>query len=138
MVNIYILYIRSILEQSCAIWHSTLTEENRSDLERVQKNALRNILKEKYSSYTEALKTLKLETLNERREKLIIKYGKQCTKLEQTKYLFPLKKKDHLMKTRTSEPYEEVSSHTNRYRNSTIPYIQRLLNSEHKKKRNPG
>ena len=26
--NIYILYIRSILEQSSAVWHSSLTQEN--------------------------------------------------------------------------------------------------------------
>ena len=30
--NIYILYIRSLLEQSCIVWHSALTEENASDL----------------------------------------------------------------------------------------------------------
>ena len=34
---------------------------------------------EKYSNYTDALKILKLGTLNERRDKLILKYGKQCT-----------------------------------------------------------
>ena len=28
LVNIYILYIRSILEQSCQVWHSSLTLEN--------------------------------------------------------------------------------------------------------------
>ena len=35
--DIYMLYIRSILEQSCVVWHSSLTEENVLDLERVQK-----------------------------------------------------------------------------------------------------
>ena len=33
MLTAYISYIRSILEQSCVIWHSTLTEENEEDLE---------------------------------------------------------------------------------------------------------
>ena len=41
MKNIYILYIRSILEQSCVVWHSSLTEENSQDLERIQKSAVR-------------------------------------------------------------------------------------------------
>ena len=44
MVQVYITYIRSILEQSCVIWHSSLTEEDSQKLERVQKNACRNIL----------------------------------------------------------------------------------------------
>jgi hypothetical protein len=32
--NIYIIYIRSILEQSCVVWHSSLTAENAQELER--------------------------------------------------------------------------------------------------------
>ena len=32
LINIYILYIRSILEQSCQVWHSSLTLENSEDL----------------------------------------------------------------------------------------------------------
>ena len=44
LIQIYTLYIRSILEQSCQVWHSSLTQENRQDLERVQKNALKIIL----------------------------------------------------------------------------------------------
>ena len=35
--NIYILFIRSILEQSCVLWHSSLTQEDSNNLERVQK-----------------------------------------------------------------------------------------------------
>ena len=51
MKNIYILYIRSHLEQSCQVWHSSLNLENITDLERVQKNACRIILQEEYVSY---------------------------------------------------------------------------------------
>ena len=35
--EIYISYIRSIFEQSCEVWHSSLTQENENDLERIQK-----------------------------------------------------------------------------------------------------
>ena len=41
---IYILYVRSILEQSCVVWLSSLTEDNSNDLERIQKHALKIIL----------------------------------------------------------------------------------------------
>ena len=63
MKTIYISYIRSILEQSSNIWHSDLTVENRVSLERVQKNAFKNILQDKYSTYEKALLDLNLETL---------------------------------------------------------------------------
>ena len=35
--NIYFLFVRSLLEQSATVWHSSLTQENSNDLERVQK-----------------------------------------------------------------------------------------------------
>jgi hypothetical protein len=41
--NIYILYIRSVLEQSCVFWHSSITKQNQEDLKRVQKSAVRII-----------------------------------------------------------------------------------------------
>ena len=45
---IYILFVRSHLEQSATVWHSGLTPENRNDLERVQKSARKVILQQKY------------------------------------------------------------------------------------------
>ena len=42
---IYVSFIRSLLEQSCTVWHSGLTQENTNDLERVQKCALKINLK---------------------------------------------------------------------------------------------
>ena len=53
--EIFILYIRSILEQSSVVWHSSLTNENAEDLERVQKSAVKLILGEKYENYEEGL-----------------------------------------------------------------------------------
>ena len=35
LVNIYILFIRSILEQACVVWHSSITEGESEDIERV-------------------------------------------------------------------------------------------------------
>ena len=119
----------SILEQSSNIWHSTLSIENSENLERVQKNAVRNILQEKYETYDSALKLLKLETLYERREKLILKFGLKCTQLDQTKHLFPQNRTECEMETRNKEKYKVNHARTNRYKNSTVPYIQRKLNS---------
>ena len=67
---IYIQYIRSLLEQSCVLWHASLTSEDRDNIERVQKNAMRIILGENYTPYDDALETLMLAKLSDRREKL--------------------------------------------------------------------
>ena len=55
---IYILFVRSILEQSAVVWHSSLTEENRNDLDRKQKYAMKIIQQEKYKGYKKSLAKL--------------------------------------------------------------------------------
>ena len=137
MTTVYITYIRSILEQSCTIWHSDLAMEDRIALERVQKNAFRNILQNQYESYEKALVDLNMETLHKGRENLMLTYGRKCTTLPQTRDLFPLNKNYHSnsMNTKNSEKYEVLMAHTSRFQNSTVPYIQRLLNQAEKGKR---
>ena len=63
LLQIYKKFIRSRLEYSCVLWHSSLSKNNESDIERVQKAAIKVILKDKYSSYEGALKVLGLESL---------------------------------------------------------------------------
>ena len=60
--------MRSIMEQSCVVWHGSLTAENWKDLERVQENALRIIYKNECTQYKEALEDINLESLEDRRQ----------------------------------------------------------------------
>ena len=127
--NIYILYIRSLLEQSCTVWHSGLTAENSEDLERIQKCALKIILQDAYNSYESALSMLDLESLDERRERLCLQFAKKCLGHEKMKNLFPLNQKTHPMLTRFNELYQVNNAHTGRFQNSPVIYMQRLLNN---------
>ena len=131
LINIYVLYVRSILEQSCQVWHSSLTLENFQDLERVQKTALRIILKEDYISYSNALETTGLSTLFERRSKLCLKFAKSSLKHEEMKNMFPVNPVSYDLETRFREKFQVAKSRTERHKNSAIPYMQRLLNSKH-------
>ena len=112
--TIYILFVRSQLEQSAVVWSSSLTEQNKADLERVQRSALRIILGPKYESYKKALATLDLETLEERREYLCLRFAQKCTKNEKTYQMFPLKRKMHQMDTRNKEKYLVQFANTER------------------------
>ena len=58
--RIYILQVRSKLEQSAVLWHSSLTKECCDKLERVQKSALQVILGSAYTSYSDALRKMDL------------------------------------------------------------------------------
>ena len=48
------MYIRSVVEQACVVWHSSLTKGEQLDIERIQKVAMRIILKDEYINYTHA------------------------------------------------------------------------------------
>ena len=78
--NVYVLLIRSLLEQSDTFWHSSLTQENSDDLERVLKSAIKVIMGASYRSYMKSLETLDLETLSQRRENLCLKFAQSCVK----------------------------------------------------------
>ena len=126
LVNIYCLYIRSVAEQSCVVWSSSITAGEDYDLERIQRVALRIILKENYINYANALYLTNLKTLKARRSQLCKRFAIKCTKNEKTKDMFPLKQ--HNINTRYPEKYEVTKAKTNRLAISTIPYMQRQLN----------
>ena len=125
--SIYLTFIRSILEQSAVVWHSSLTKKNRRDLERVQRCAVRVIMGEKYENYKHGLQSLRLETLEKRREILCLSFAKKCIKNDKVKSLFPRNSSKHKMKKRNKRKiFKPVKS--------SIPYMVNLLNEEYGKK----
>ena len=128
LVNLYCIFIRSILEFNCAVWFSSISEEECSDLERVQKNACRLILKNKYNDYDQALACLNLQTLKERRSKLAMRFAEQCLRNEEMQYLFPkTTTKEHNL--RNTETFHVKFAHSSRLYRSSIPTLQRMLNT---------
>ena len=67
---IYTIFVRSILENSSTVWHNLISQENKDNLERVQKCAMKIILKNKYKDYQTALN--KLELFSRKGEKIIL------------------------------------------------------------------
>ena len=126
--TIYILFVRSHLEQSATVWHSSLTIENSTDLERVQKSAVKIILGNLYNGYENSLLKLKMEKLVDRRKQLCLNFAMKCVKNPKMKHMFPKSEKIHNMKTRTNEQYKVEHAHTERLRKSSIIYMQHLLN----------
>ena len=133
--QIYMLQIRSKLDQSSVVWHSSLTQKNRADLERVQKSAVKCILGQKYVSYENALLKVGLQSLEERRESMMFKFAKQCLKIEKLKGLFPRRVTSHDMFKRDSDIFDLVKPRTSRYQLSAIPVMQKMLNRAEKEKR---
>ena len=128
LVEIYILYIRSVLESSAVVWHSSLTLGQELELERVQKVALKIILKGEYQTYDDALLKCNLLTLSERRTQMCLVFAKKCVKTEQTKSMFPRNPTSHY-NLRKPEKFLVTHAKSDRLKNSAIPFMQKLLNS---------
>ena len=127
--EIYYVYVRSRLEHSAVVWNSSLTQKNINDLERVQKAAVRVIYgNNNYVSYLQALQELGMDSLADRREKMCLKFAKNCLKIDNMKQLFPRYVSKCPMLTRNKCKYAVNRSLTERYRRSAIPDMQRKLN----------
>ena len=128
MVELWKTFCRSILEQTCVVWDSGLTNKNIEDLERTQKTFVKLIMEEDYRSYTSSLKFLNLETLEKRRKSILLKFAKTSISDGHFRDLFQKRKKTHHMETRNIEKYKVFHANTERYKNSPILTMQRMLN----------
>ena len=77
LVDVYVLYIRSVLEYCAVAYHSSLTQAQSQKIERIQKTCLRVTLGEMYVNYDAALEMCGLEKLSN-------KLGLSCAKLRAT------------------------------------------------------
>ena len=87
--------MRSNLEFSSTVWHSSLTLTERQDLERIQKSATKVILGKDYDNYKQALSDLNMESLNKRRENMALKFAKKSLENYHFSKLFPLRETTH-------------------------------------------
>ena len=90
LLNIYILYIKSVTEYCSVAFHSRLTQEQSAKLERIQKTCLKVILGEMYINYDSALEMCGLQSLFSRREKRCLDFAIKCSKHTRNQRLFPL------------------------------------------------
>ena len=133
LLEIYKLFIRSLLEYCCVAWHSSLTQDQSYDIERVQRTALKVILGDTYQNYEAALKQCNLETLFSRREHRCLSFGLKCLKHSKHKTMFPLNPSEGDLYLRDQSKFSVNFAKHSYYQNSAIPYIQNMLN-EHSKK----
>ena len=134
LLQVYKTFVRSKLEYGCVVWHSSLSEKNKKDLERVQKCAFKIILKLDYESYEHALRELKMDSLDDRRRKLCLRFAENCLK-SWTRNMFPLNQSNHIMEKRSREKFKDVRCNTERFRKSVLPYMRKILNKDYSEKK---
>ena len=127
LLDIYILFIRSVTEYCSIVFHSRLTKDDSLKLERIQKTCLKVILGEDYLDYSTALELCGLQSLSERRDKRCLDFSVKALKHPKNSRMFPINP-NYSAHIRGSEPFLVNFAKTETYKTSTIPYCQRLLN----------
>ena len=80
LIEIYRTQVRSLLELAVPVWQSNLSQMDKAKIERVQKIACHIILGEEYGTYKNALKVLNLDSLENRRKQICLKFGIKAEK----------------------------------------------------------
>ena len=128
LVIVYKQYVRPILEFACPVWHPGLTRDQNKVLEKLQKRAFRIILSVDVvssTSYDHMCDMVQLPPLETRREQLHLKFGQNLLGSMKHRSLLPPTRSNNLCNANTlSIP----KCRTNRYKNSTIPFLTNLLN----------
>ena len=128
LVMLYGQFIRSILEFNSTVWFSSITNEESEALESVQKTACKLILKNKYTTYEDALEILKLDELKSRRLKLATKFAKGCQQISAMQDIFKASKPNQY-ELRKKNPFDVKHATGQRLYKSTVPTLQRILNN---------
>jgi hypothetical protein len=131
LLEIYSLFVRSRAEYMSVVWHSSLTVAEDHKIENIQKTSLKIILGENYVDYQSSLTKTGLKSLSDRRQSRCLAFAKRCLSNPQTKGMFPLNLEDPY-NLREAEKYQVNFSRTENYKNSAVPFCQRLLNEDYR------
>ena len=135
LLDVYVKQIRSVLELAVPAWHGAITLAEQMDIERIQKSVAHIILGEDYVSYREALKTLCLDSLKERRDKLCLNFALKAEKHEKFKKWFKISDlKPDTRQIQSKFKYCEVNAKHSRFEKSPLGHITRILNEHYYKK----
>ena len=120
--DVYTKEVRSLLELAVPVWHSGLTLHQATQIERVQKTALKIILEDDYITYNEACSFLDVVTLDTRRDQLCLNFAKKEHKKEHSLF-----SKHNISLDLRTKP-KKVQEYKCRTK-SNMPYLTRLLNN---------
>ena len=129
LLDIYILFIRSVTEYCAVVFHSSLTLQQSEKIEKIQKTCLKVILGDMYVNYEAALEMCGLERLSDQREQRCLDFSPKSTKHAKNRRLFPSNPSTSQHFVRQMEVFQVNFARTGAYKKSAIPHCQRLLNN---------
>ena len=134
-LHAYTTYIRPHLEYCSVVWGSCLNSKLTNQLERCQKRVLSAILRKRVDreNYQQVLKDVGIPSLEERRSKCLIKFGRGLFISRRFRQFLPnfiTTESDRVLRSRKGILCMPTYKN-NRYKLSTIPSIINLINTEY-------
>ena len=124
--------MRSTLEFAVPVWNNSITKVESDLIEQVQKRVFRFLLQHEYHSYENAIEIFKTNTLKERRDKISLKFT--IKEMKKTESMF-IKSNPKIVNRHTSKKIvKEYTCNTDRFFQSSIPYLSRMINKYHASK----
>ena len=127
-MKIFNVIIRLVLEYAAPTFHSMLSNEQTSAIERVQKQATKIIFGWD-CEYQDLIDSGKIEPLSARRDNLTLNFAKKVEKSDRSNKWFP-RHEEYDYNLRQQKKYAESFSRTERLRKSPVFHMRRLLNNE--------
>ena len=130
LVQVYKTMLRPVLDFGAVVYHSSLTDAQDEELERLQVQALRCIFGAHLSG--RKLRSMAgIVTLRSRREELCDKFAAKCLKNPRFQHWFPRKTTRRSSRAGpSSEVFLESKARCSRLANSPLYYLRRRLNGK--------
>ena len=126
LVNVYITYIRPIAEYVSVVWHSLLNADQAAKIEHQQTRALRHIYG--YGISARRMRELAaVELFSKRRRDACLSFARKASSSPRFAHWFTMRPPSGYPRRRRSI-FHEPTARTDRYRNSALNYMKRLLN----------
>ena len=113
--------IRPVADYGEVVYHSSLTDEQDEELDRLQAQALKCVFGPKISA-RKMCEMAQIPTLRQRREELCLKFAQKCAANLRTRHLFP-EKKARASSRVNRETYLESKARCDRLVNSPLFYL---------------
>ena len=131
LLEVYTLFIRSILEYCAPLWAGNLKKSSVRALERVERNVMHLLFPGK--NYDNATREAQIVKLTERRFILTKRYSEKLVKNPKFAHLF---KQRQGSRTRGHKLFQEIKFRRNCHKFSVVPVLTKILNGETKVFRN--
>lgn len=127
LYKMYCVFVRSVIETNCVVYHSMLTRFQSNEIEKMQKRVLRLCFGFN-THYADSCETWNISRLDERRQQAQEKFVQKALQNPRFKRKWFVEREAIQNDLRWRKPYVEKKARTSKYYHSPLLTMQRIAN----------